>query len=175
MIVIKVIQNNFNQSELNKKEGMPLTVHTFCDYCDSELEVSKEDTHIGWLGAAYVTCPCCKRETMVDELDGITLTKANVEFPVHFRRTNKDMDGVIEIDKYKITEDVRKGLDYLKNNKDDPYWFTCRGDSFVKVFRNEEDDEYVVFVAKDFYLTEIEFQEEDYSDDDDYDYDLFDD
>lgn len=175
MIVIKVIKNNFNQSDLNKKEATPLTVHTFCDYCDSELEVSKEDTHIGWLGAAYVTCPCCKRETMVDELDGITLTKDNVEFPVHFRRTNKDVDGVVEIDQYEITESIRTGLDYLKNNKDDPYWFTSRGDSFVQVFRNEEDGEYVVLVTKDFYLTEIEFQEEDYSDDYDDDYDLFDD
>ena len=44
------------------------------------------------------------------------------------------------------------------------------GDSFVEVFRNEEDEEYVVLVTKDFYLTKIEFQEEDYDD-----YDLFDD
>lgn len=164
MIVIKVIQNNFNQSELNKKEGMPLTVHTFCDYCDSELEVSKEDTHIGWLGAAYVTCPCCKRETMVDELDGITLTKDNVEFPVHFRRTNKDLRNVVEVQNDEIIKEIQRGIDYFRTNKAEYYWCSSYRDLFVIIFRYKGDEEYSVLVTKDFYETDIPFEKEDYND-----------
>ena len=93
VILIKVIRNNFNQNDLNKKvEEKPKVVHTCCEYCESELEVSKEDTHIGWLGAAFAKCPCCGQEIMVDELEGITLTKDNIEFPVHFNRKSLESE-----------------------------------------------------------------------------------
>jgi len=39
---IKVIKNNFEKEEEKTK-----TVTTFCNKCDSELEVSEEDTYIG--------------------------------------------------------------------------------------------------------------------------------
>lgn len=38
-----------------------------CEECESELEYTKDDTHIGWLGVEYVTCPVCGEETMVGE------------------------------------------------------------------------------------------------------------
>ena len=34
---------------------------------------------------------------MVEELEGITLTKDNIKFPVHFKRTNKDLKNVKEM------------------------------------------------------------------------------
>mgnify|MGYP004566301333 FL=1 len=165
MIIIKVIQNNFNQNNLNKKvEVKPKIVHTFCEHCDSELEISKEDTHIGWLGAAFVKCPCCKQESMVDELDGITLTKDNIDYPIHFNRTNKDLRNVVEVQKDKVIEEIQKGIDYFRTNKDESYWCTCYGDLFVIIFRYEGDEEYFVLVTRDFYETDIPFEKEDYND-----------
>lgn len=38
-----------------------------CNECGAELEYDKGDTHIGWMGCEYVTCPACGSETMVGE------------------------------------------------------------------------------------------------------------
>ena len=162
MITIKVIQNNFNQNNLNKKEEVkPKVVHTFCEHCDSELEVSEEDTHIGWLGAAFVKCPCCGQETIVNELDGITLTRDNIEFPRHFYKTNKSLRDVIEITNEGIVNEIQKGIDYFRKNKDEYCWYTSYGDLFVIVFRYKNNKEYSVLVTKDFYDTDIPFGTED--------------
>jgi hypothetical protein len=165
VIVIRVIQNNFNQNHLNKKtEEKPKNVHTFCDNCDSELEISEEDTHIGWLGASFVKCPCCGQKSMVDELDGITLTKDNIDYPIHFNRTNKDLKNVVEIQKDEVIKEIQRGIDYFRTNKDEFCWYTCHGDLFLIVFRYEGDEEYFVLVTRDFYETYIPFEKEDYND-----------
>lgn len=101
VIFIKVIKNNFIKNNIEIEEVKPVMIHTFCEHCDSELEISEEDTHIGWLGAAFVKCPCCGQESMVDELEGITLTKNNIDYPIHFNRTNKDLRNVVEVKKMK--------------------------------------------------------------------------
>ena len=166
MIIIKVIQNNFNQNNLNKiVEVKPKIVHTFCDHCDSELEVSEEDTHIGWLGAAFVKCPCCGQESMVDELEGITLTKDNIEFPVHFNRTKVGLRHIIEVHSEEIIKEIKRGIEFLRTSTDnDGYWYTSYDDLFVIVFKDDGDQEYYVLVTKDFYETYIPFEEEDYND-----------
>ena len=166
MIIIKVIQNNFNQNNLNKiVEVKPKIVHTFCDHCDSELEVSEEDTHIGWLGAAFVKCPCCGQESMVDELEGITLTKDNIEFPVHFNRTKVGLRHITEVYNEEIIKEIKRGIESLRASTDnDGYWYTRYGDLFVIVFKDGGDQEYYVLVTKDFYETYIPFEEEDYND-----------
>lgn len=162
MIIIKVIKNNFNQNNLNKKsEAKPKIIHIFCEHCDSELEITKEDTHIGWLGAEFAKCPCCGEETMVDELDGITLTRDNIEFPTHFNRTNKNLRNVLEISNEEIVNQIKRAIDYFRKNKDDYYWYTGCGDSFVIIFRYKNNKEYCVLVAKDFYETVIPFGTED--------------
>lgn len=161
MIVIKVIKNNFNKIKPDKPLT-PTTIRTICNECDSELELSPSDTHIGWLGAAYVKCPCCGEETMVDELDGITLTVDNIEFPTHFSRTNKDSKYVKEVGNDRVIKDIRKGIEYLRRHKDEYYWYTSSGDMFLMIFRYEDDEEYYVIVTKDFYETCIPFEERDF-------------
>lgn len=47
------------------------------------------DTYIGWLGARFTTCPCCGKETTVDEFEGITLTKDNLKYPQYFAHESK--------------------------------------------------------------------------------------
>lgn len=158
---MKVIKNNYNADAEVKKE-VEKTFKVRCFTCDSELEITEEDTHIGVYGAAHVTCPCCGDETMVDNLEGITLTKDNIEFPVHFYRTNKNLRNVKEIEPSRITDDIKRSVEYFRRNKDEFAWFTTTGDTFLTVFRFPDDKEYHVVVAKDYYETYIPFKKEDY-------------
>lgn len=147
---MKVIKNNCSNNGNSDNK-----IHIECEYCGSELEITKADTHIGWLGAAFAKCPCCNQDSMVDEIDGIELTKDNIEFPRHFSRTNKDKKGVVEIKDWKIKEQITRGIEYLMTNKDESYWYTCFGDLFLVIFNDVEDREYYVLVTKDFYETYI--------------------
>lgn len=159
---MKVLQNRFNREESDEKLTRPKVVRTFCDHCDSELEVSEGDIHFGWLGAAYVECPCCGMETMVEEMDGIELTKDNVEFPIHFHRINRDLPDVKDITNEKISLHVKDGIEWFRRNKKEPYWYTSSGNLFFIMFRYEDDEEYHIVVTKDFYETDIPFEGEDY-------------
>ena len=99
---------------------------------------------------------------MVDELEGITLTKDNIKFPVHFIRTNKNLRHTIEINEEEIIKRIQHGIDYFRKNKDEYYWYTSCGDLFLLIFRYKCDEEYYVIVTKDFYETYIPFEKEDY-------------
>lgn len=133
---------------------------TFCSKCDSELEITEEDIHIGYLGAAYITCPCCGMESMVDDSYGITLNMNNVEFPTHFTRVNKDKNGVAQISDNSITAYIKEAIGRFRNDKTNYCMYTCYGDLFAVIFR--EEDEYYVVVTKDFYETNIPFEKLDY-------------
>ena len=159
MIDTKVIQNNFNKENFDEPEQK--IVHT-CDYCHSELELTPEDTHIGWLGAAYVTCPCCGEESLVDELEGITLTKDNIKFPLHFKRCNNTMKDVHNVDNESIEKEICRGIEYLAEHQDEYVWFTSYGDLWMMVDRLSDDEEYYIVVTKDFYNSYIPFGEDDY-------------
>lgn len=158
--VTKVIQNNYKKEENKKVEKNTIVTH--CDQCDSELEVTKEDTHIGWLGARFITCPCCGEESMVEELQGITLTKDNIKFPVHFYRTKTDKIGVKEVADQEVVDEIKRGIEYLRINKNEYYWFTSHGDLFLIIFKYDGDEEYNVLVTRDWYETNIPFEEDDY-------------
>lgn len=158
---IKIIKNNY-KSHPNEEPIKNNKIRIHCSECDSELEITEEDTHIGWLGARYITCPCCGEESIVEEIDGITLTKDNIEFPKHFMRTNKEMRRVKEIEPPAIEKEIKKGIDYFRKNKDEWVWFKTYGDLFVVIFRNSEDEDYYITVTKDFYETYIPFEREDY-------------
>jgi hypothetical protein len=162
---IKIIENNYKkesseQNNENIDEDLPIQIT--CEYCDSKLEITKEDTHIGWLGASYITCPCCGGESMVDELDGITFTVDNIDFPVHFLRVNKNERHVKEVDAKEIVKDIRRGIEYFREHKDKYSWYTSYGDMFLTLLRYDGDEEYYVVVTKDYYETSIPFEEVDY-------------
>lgn len=158
---MKVLKNNYNSEEITKEvKSNVLTIN--CDKCDSELEITENDTHIGWLGARFITCPCCGEESMVDELDGITLTMDNLEFPVHFNRTTKGLRHVVETKSDEIIKEVKRAITYFRENKDEWNWYTSYGDLFINVYRYSGDKAYFVLVTKDFYETYIPFEKEDY-------------
>ena len=159
---IKVLKDNSNNIEVKEENIAMFPLKIKCSECDSELEITEEDTHIGWMGARFISCPCCGEEAMVDELDGITLTKDNLEFPVHFNRTAKGLRHVVEVNSDKIIKEIQKGITYFRGHKDEHYWYTSHGDLFLIVFRYSGDEEYFVMVTKDFYETYIPFEREDY-------------
>lgn len=99
---------------------------------------------------------------MVDELDGITLTKDNLEFPIHFIRTVKGLRDVVEVSSDKIIEGIKRAITYFRIHKDEACWYTSYGDLFLSVFRYPGDEEYFIMVTKDFYETYIPFENEDY-------------
>lgn len=154
---MRVIKNKFNEKINNEFTTV------FCEYCDSELEITKEDIHIGWLGAAHVTCPCCGEETMVEEygFEGIKLTKNNLKFPNHFMRTNKNMRNVKEIYSEEVVRFIQGGIDYLRKNKDKETYYLHTGDMYLFIDKNTDDEEFNIIVAKDFYETDIPFEAED--------------
>ena len=158
---MKVLKNNYNSEDITK-EVKPDVLTINCDKCDSKLEITENDTHIGWLGARFITCPCCGEESMVDELDGITLTKDNLEFPIHFNRTTKGLRHVVEVHSDEIINGIKKAITYFRENKDEWNWYTSYGDLFLSVYRYPDDEDYFVLVTKDFYETYIPFEREDY-------------
>ena len=163
MNTIKVLKNNSINREKIKKENIPMfSLKISCPECDSELEITENDTHIGWMGARFINCPCCGYEVMIDELDGITLTKYNIEFPIHFKRTAKGLRDVVEASSDTIIEEIKRGITYFRTYKDEYYWYTSYGDLFLIIFRYSDDEEYFIMVTKDFYETYIPFENEDY-------------
>jgi hypothetical protein len=99
---------------------------------------------------------------MIDELDGITLTVDNIDFPIHFLRVNKNERSVRETDTEEIVKDIRRGIEYFREHKEEYSWYTSYGDTFLILFRYDGDEEYYVVVAKDYYETFIPFEKIDY-------------
>lgn len=114
---MKVIQNNYKNQPRNRhqipEEIKPKLrvekVKIKCENCGSVLEVSREDTHIGYLGLPHVTCPCCNYEMDVEEFDddAIDIYASNVKYPTHFTVSSKDFRA-IEISDEEINKKMLK-------------------------------------------------------------------
>ena len=108
---MKVIQNNYKNQPRNPHQLPEQTkrrvekVKIKCENCGSVLEVLREDTHIGYLGLPYVTCPCCNYEIDIEEFedDAIDICASNVKYPTHFTVSSKDFRA-IEISDEEINE-----------------------------------------------------------------------
>ena len=107
------------------------------------------------MGARFITCPCCGEETYSDELaDYFQLTKDNVEFPTHYYSFS---DGVY-IDDDTVNKLVKECIEKFDHNDENDWCrFTGSGDTMVFVFKLDEDEEYDVYVCKNYYETFIPF------------------
>lgn len=154
---MKIIKNNRKTTE-PIVVAKPVVWHRFCESCDSEFEADEDDTYIGALGCRYVKCPCCEYENILD--DGITLTTENLSFPKHyfnFKNAVKLSDN--DVDRY-----VKECIEALRNSKDKNFYatHTGTGDTHVFVFKYDGDEEYVVYVGKGGYETNVPFEYADY-------------
>ena len=137
----------------------PFPMRVICYNCESELEIEEQDTHVGYYGAMYFTCPVCGEESMIDELDGITLTKDNIEFPQHFYYFGNGVDLTSE----EIRKYINDAIKFFRKNPDNFCYTTGSGNTGILVQNFSGDHEYHVVVTKDFYETEIPYETKDYA------------
>lgn len=127
-----------------------------CYGCGANLLFDKLDVKTGAYGAAYVDCPVCGYEVLIDdEKFDKELNSTNIEFPKDFAHTYSK-NCTVNVSKYDIESEVKKMLSILKqtpDNSDGQYLLYMYGDVLIMVFKGS--DEYSVVVANDYYDTAI--------------------
>lgn len=172
---MKILKNNYNTDTEKKiikdKEIEPYPREITCESCKSVLEYEKGDLEMGVLGCMHLRCPCCGYENMIDDNENnIELTKDNVEWPVHFFHTSKNVNAVEHCNNENVKTAIRRAIDYFRKNKNEFEWFTECGDMYVSVYRYDGDEDYYIVVSNDFYSTYINFEDKDYNENyEDYD------
>lgn len=126
-----------------------------CEYCGSKLLLDREDLSCGAFGAMWYTCPVCKRRCMADEVDGITLTANNIQFPDNFWYYK---DGV-DISPEEINKYIKDGIKFFRENPEAFTYVTGTGNSHIMVQNYSGDEDYYVVVSKDFYDAEIPYED----------------
>lgn len=159
---MKVLKDNYKQNAYVGEVSKLYPRKLVCDACGSELEYEKSDMRIGALGCVFVDCPCCGRDNMIEDEDGIALTRHNIEFPTHFFYTSKETGAVDCCDNENIRKYINQAIDYFRKNKDENNWFCCTGNLYIDVSKWDGDENYWVVVSNNYYDTYIPFEEEDY-------------
>ena len=158
---MKVLRNNYN-NYCNTKPLQKYPQVMICEHCESELEFDKSDIRIGGYGWALVDCPLCGYSNLYNNEDEhLVLTVDNIKFPVHFYNFSSEKSAK-DVDDERIEEWIHKGIKYFRENKDRFVWFSASGNTHVSIYRMYEDENYTVIVAKNYYESEIPFEEEDY-------------
>ena len=122
-----------------------------CD-CGAELEVEEEDIKIGTYGMGYVMCPCCQNEYYNEEwADMLILDKYNLEYPTHY----EDFSNDIDVENEKINAMVKYCIEKLEKDKEEFVSFRMCENTAIFVFRFEDDNEYNVYVCKNYQETFI--------------------
>src|SRR5574344_224645 len=135
----------------NETKSIPsiFPIKAKCEYCNAELEVDKEDAHIGEYGLYDYIYPCCNMKNTID--DGIDLTKDNLQFPIHYYSFNDGKD----IPDEKINKWVKVCIEKLEEDKESYISWTGTGNTKVFVQKFEKDNEYSITVCKGYYEVEI--------------------
>lgn len=164
---MKVLKDNYNETKSIATvivKPYPRTV--ICDECESELEYDKSDMHMGHCGCMHLTCPLCGYEIMLDDNEeNITLTVDNVEFPTHFyhfNHTSNENSAVDCFNNKEIKSSIERAIKYFRENKNEFAYETGSGNLTVHIYRYENDEEYHIVVAGNYYSVEIPFEQEDY-------------
>lgn len=138
---MRLIKSNNIESEYPKRH--------VCDECGAELEYNKEDTHIGWMGCEYVTCPACDKETMVSD--------QRVQPPAWkttFYHTSTET-GAVDIEDVKIQEYVDKAVKSLCSDEWKPGEFYITGTGNLLVLGIKWEDGIDIYVTKDYWEDSI--------------------
>lgn len=165
---MKVLRNNYNYNtnidEESKQIVEPYPRQTICENCGSELEYDESDLNMGVYGCMHLLCPLCGCNNMLeDNENSITLTKDNIQFPIHFWHTCKENGAVDCCDNDHVREYINKAIDYFRTHKDEyDYGGYITGNLYLSVHRYSGDEVYEVIVSNNFYHMEIPFEKEDY-------------
>ncbi len=164
---MKVLKNNYQKTtaEEDVERVEPYPRKLICEECRSELEYEKSDLRMGALGCMYLDCPCCGRANILEEHeDAITLTTDNIEFPTHFFHTSKENGAVDCCDNESVKKEIRRGIDFLRKNREESSWMTQHGNLHIDITRYSDDENYEIFVTNNYYDTYIPFEDIDYED-----------
>lgn len=160
---MEIIKNNYKRTDSENNSNPVEKYSITCQNCNSKLVATKEDMHIGWMGAYHITCPCCGEEEMIDVIPGIDVTAKNIQFPEHFYHTNSNSAKTVEILPDRINQEIKLGIKFFRDNKDEWAWYASFGDMFMAMYRLNGENEYYIAVTKDYYEGYVQFEEEDYS------------
>lgn len=162
---MKIIKDNTPQKVTNGdiKQVKPYPRKLICEQCRSELEYDESDLRIGALGCCYVDCPCCGHDNMLEKNEKtITLTIDNIEFPTHFYHTSKETGAVNSCNNENVKKEIRRGINFLRENKDEFSWMCEYGNLYIDIRRYEGDEEYAITISDNYYSTYIPFESIDY-------------
>lgn len=161
---MRVLKNNYeNHKKENIKEVEIYPCSHTCESCCSELEYDKSDVIVGELGLAFLYCPCCGYNNIIEDSElTIDLTKDNISFPTHFHHCSVETGAVDICNNERVKEYINKAIDYFRKNKNEVAWFASTGNLHITVFRWNGDECYDVIVTNDYYDTYIPFENEDY-------------
>lgn len=161
---MKVLENNYDKINQDVKSNYdrPYPRKHICEQCNSKLEYDKSDLRIGYLGKMYLDCPLCGFDNMIEDNEqAITLTKDNIEFPIHFFHASKESGAVDCCNNDEIKKSINKAIDFFRKNKEEFVWSTESGNLYMSVWRCDGDRDYYVVVANNYYSTYIPFEEKD--------------
>lgn len=116
-----------------------------CDNCGAELEYEQADTHIGWTGCEYVTCPNCDRETPVSE-ERIMPPTWGITF-FHTFATK----GCLDICNQAVGEYIDKATKILCSDEAKPGEFYVTKVGNLLVVGLKWDDNVDIYVTKDYW------------------------
>lgn len=100
----------------------------------------------------------CNKDTYIDELDGVVVTKDTIKFPDYFCYFGNGK----ELSNKEIEEYIRRGIEWHRMNPNNFVWTSGSGNTTVAVYNYTGDEEYKVVVGKGYYECEIPYEEEDY-------------
>ena len=114
----------------------------------AELEYDKEDTHIGWMGCEYVTCPACDMENAVSDRVQPPTWKET------FYHTSIET-GAVNIEDDKIQEYVNKAVKLLCSDERNPgeFYITWTGNFLVMGVKRIDGVD--IYVTKDYWEDSI--------------------
>lgn len=115
-----------------------------CEECGHVFYAVPEG--IGQYGLFYTYCPECNEMVFFDKNIDVTTQNLKPEFFASF--SNGTKIGFKDIKKW-----IAIGVNFLKQNPDEPFYYTASGNSFVLITR-DEDEFHVVYTNdyKDVYI-----------------------
>ncbi len=132
-----------------------------CIHCGTVAEVNFDEAFMGEYGLYFYVCPKCGKITPLEAdlyVNKDELTIDNITYPVHFHTViEEDMD----ISDGEISTIIRDRLKNLRESGNEIDW-SINGDTMIFIFKDMDEEEYHVFVGKNFEHTIVEFQGDDY-------------
>lgn len=133
--------------------------YVVCEKCKTKIGYTQDDIEYKDYGVPYIRCPHCSSQTMLEEEDCLELNKNNVKFPIHYYHFGEGKP----IDDEQINKWVKESIEYLEKNPTEHFSYHASGDSIVFVIKYEDDEEYSIIVAKNYYSTSVSIDKEEKS------------